>query len=310
MIAELQRVTKRYGSVTALNGVTLQLAPGQVTALLGPNGAGKTTAVKLLLGLIRPTSGTVALFGADPRSLPARRRTGVMLQIANVPETLTVREHVHLFCSYYPAPLTVEQALIAADLRDVADRRYGTLSGGQKQRVQFALAICGNPELLFLDEPTVGMDVESRRAFWQQVRALAARGRSIVLTTHYLEEADALADRIVVINAGTIVADGSPAQIKARAASRRIRCVTTLSPDTVQHMTHVRGVRRDGASLEILASDAEHVARELLIRDDGLSGLEISGAGLEDAFLALTSAKSAGAATTQAESAAAAGGVR
>jgi ABC-2 type transport system ATP-binding protein len=246
MIADLRRVTKRYGAVTALNDVTLGLAPGQVTALLGPNGAGKTTTVKLLLGLIRPTSGTVTLFDADPRTLSARRRTGVMLQTAKVPETLTVREHVHLFCSYYPAPMSVAEALAAADLRDVADRPYGTLSGGQKQRVLFALAICGNPELLFLDEPTVGMDVESRRAFWQQVRALAARGRAIVLTTHYLEEADALADRVVVISGGSIVADGSPQQIKARAASRRIRCVTALSPEAVQRMPHVCVARNSG----------------------------------------------------------------
>ena len=310
MIAELRRVTKRYGAVTALTDLTLSLAPGQVTALLGPNGAGKTTAVKLLLGLIRPTSGTVALFGADPRTLAARRRTGVMLQVAKVPETLTVREHVHLFCSYYPAPMTVDQVLTAADLREVADRRYGTLSGGQKQRVQFALAICGNPELLFLDEPTVGMDVESRRAFWQQVRLLTALGRSIVLTTHYLEEADALADRVVVISAGSIVADGSPQQIKARAASRRIRCVTMLAPEAVQRIPHVHSVRRDGASLEILASDAECVARELLTRDGDLSGLEISGAGLEDAFLALTSGKAGSPGSAQSELLSAAGGTR
>jgi ABC-2 type transport system ATP-binding protein len=310
MIAELQRVTKRYGSVTALNDVTLRLAPGQVTALLGPNGAGKTSAVKLLLGLVRPTSGTVALFGSDPRALPARRRTGVMLQIAKVPETLTVREHVHLFCSYYPAPLTVDQALGAADLRDVADRRYGALSGGQKQRAQFALAICGNPELLFLDEPTVGMDVESRRAFWQQIRALAARGRSIVLTTHYLEEADALADRVVVLNGGAIVADGSPHQIKARAASRRIRCVTTLSTEAVQRFPHVHSVRRDGASIEILTSAAEHVTQALLAHDRELTGLEISGAGLEDAFLALTSGKAVSAASPQGDAVSMAGGVR
>jgi ABC-2 type transport system ATP-binding protein len=312
MIAALQRVTKRYGKVTALDDVTLELDPGRVTALLGPNGAGKTTAVKLLLGLIRPTSGSVSLFGTDPRGLTARRRTGVMLQVAKVPETLTTREHVHLFCSYYPAPLAVDEALGAADLRDVADRRYGTLSGGQKQRAQFALAICGNPELLFLDEPTAGMDVESRRTFWQQIRALAARGRSIVLTTHYLEEADALADRIIVLNGGRIVADGSPHQIKARAASRRIRCVTALPTDIIQRLPGVHSVRRDGAAIEILTSDAELIARQLLDRDRALTGLEISGAGLEDAFLALTSAANAnrGATDRDLSGLAMAGGVR
>jgi ABC-2 type transport system ATP-binding protein len=236
-----------------------------------------------------------------------------MLQVAKVPETLTVREHVHLFCSYYPTPLTVERTLAAVDLSGVADRRYGTLSGGQRQRVLFALAICGDPELLFLDEPTVGMDVESRRAFWQHVRALAARGRSILLTTHYLEEADALADRVVLLSGGTIVADGSPHQIKARAASRRIRCVTSLSPDDIRHLPQVHSVRRDGAAIEVLTGDAERVARELLSRDRMLTGLEISGAGLEDAFLALTSAAAAAgrpATTDLVEPAAAAGGVR
>ena len=178
MIAELRGVTKTYGSVVALENLTLGLDAGRVTAILGPNGAGKTSAIKLLLGLTRPTSGTVTLFGADPRSAEARRRTGVMLQIAKVPDTLTVREHVHLFCSYYSSPMTVEGALAAADLTAVANRRYGRLSGGQQQRVQFALAICGNPDLLFLDEPTVGLDVEARRGFWQQVRNLASAWRS------------------------------------------------------------------------------------------------------------------------------------
>lgn len=288
MIAELRDVTKTYGPVTALKDVTLGLEAGRVTAILGPNGAGKTTAVRLLLGLTRTSAGTVRLFGGDPRELPARRRTGAMLQISKVPETLTVREHIHLFCSYYPSPMSVDEALRAADLANVADRRYGTLSGGQRQRVQFALAICGNPDLLFLDEPTVGMDVESRRSFWQQVRALASSGRSIVLTTHYLEEADALADRVVLLRGGTIVADGMPAAIKSRAASRRIRCVTSISPPDLQVLPGVQSVRRDGAATEILTSAAEEVARELLLRDSSLFGLEIAGAGLEEAFLTLT----------------------
>jgi ABC-2 type transport system ATP-binding protein len=302
MVAELNGVTKRYGSITALDNVTLGLEAGRVTALLGPNGAGKTTAVKLLLGLTQPTRGRATLFGTEPRSLEARRRTGVMLQISKVPETLKVREHVHLFCSYYPSPMAVDDALAAAGLTDVADRKYGELSGGQRQRVQFALAICGNPDLLFLDEPTVGLDVESRRGFWQEVRRLAARGRSILLTTHYLEEADALADRIIVLNRGTIVADGAPHQVKALAASRRIRCVTSLGADRVRALPSVQSVRHDGASLEILTNDAEEVMRRLFANDPALSGLEVAGAGLEEAFLTLTS--------TSAEAVAVAGGVR
>jgi ABC-2 type transport system ATP-binding protein len=290
MVAELQAVTKKYGAVTALDGVTLSLQPKRVTALLGPNGAGKTTAVKLLLGLTRATAGRVALFGQEPRSLAARRRTGVMLQISKVPETLKVREHVRLFCSYYPAPMPVDDALAAAGLASVADRKFGELSGGQRQRVLFALAICGNPDLLFLDEPTVGLDVESRRAFWQEVRRIAQRGCSILLTTHYLEEADALADRVVVLNRGVIVADGAPHELKALAASRKVRCNTSLASAQVAALPGVKSVRHDGAAMEILTNDAERLARDLLLHDASLSGLEITGAGLEEAFLTLTAA--------------------
>ena len=291
MVAELRGVTKRFRGITAVNDVDLRLEAGKVTALLGPNGAGKTTTVRLMLGLTRPTSGTVRLFGEDPTSPAARQRTGVMLQVANVPETLRVREHVHLFCSYYPSPLSVDATLAAAGISHLAGRKYGELSGGQRQRVHFALAICGNPDLLFLDEPTVGLDVESRRAFWQEVRALVSRGRAILLTTHYLEEADALADRVVVMNQGATVADGAPHEMKRLAASRRIRCVTTLSVARLQSMPGVASIRRDGATTELLTNDAERVTRDLLSADASLSGLEVTGAGLEEAFLALTSAR-------------------
>ena len=287
MVAELHEATKRYGKVTALEPLTLGIEPGTVTALLGPNGAGKTTTVKLMLGLTRPTSGRVRLFGGDPTEPDARRRTGVMLQVANVPETLRVREHLHLFSSYYPSPVPLDAVLASAGLTSIADRKYGELSGGQKQRVQFALAICGDPDLLFLDEPTVGLDVEARRAFWQEVRRLAARGRAILLTTHYLEEADALADRVIVINHGRVVADAAPSQLKSLAAARRIRCVTTIPVERIEVMSAVRSVRRDGVATEILTSAAEDVCRELLTADTGLTGLEIAGAGLEEAFLSL-----------------------
>jgi ABC-2 type transport system ATP-binding protein len=223
-----------------------------------------------------------------------------MLQVSNVPETLRVREHVHLFSSYYPSAMGVDSALEIAGISDIANRKYGELSGGQKQRVHFALAICGDPDLLFLDEPTVGLDVESRRAFWQEIRRLTARGRAILLTTHYIEEADALADRVVVMNRGTVVSDGTPVEMKRLAASRRIRCVTNLSPSSIEQIPGVSSVRRDGAVTEILSNDAERVARELLMTDSALSGLEITGAGLEEAFLAITSS----AATKTAEMAA------
>jgi len=175
-IATLTNITKRYGSTLALDNLSLALHPGEVVALLGPNGAGKSTAIKLLLGLIAPTSGTSRVFGSDPREAATRTRVGVMLQVARITETLRVREHLDLFRSYYPNPLPVAEILRIAQLQGVEDRFFGQLSGGQKQRVLFALAICGNPDLIFLDEPTVGLDIESRRALWQQVRSFSAQG--------------------------------------------------------------------------------------------------------------------------------------
>ncbi|MDQ2944688.1 MAG: ABC transporter ATP-binding protein, partial [Acidobacteriota bacterium] len=195
--AELQAVTKRYGDVHALRGIDLSIEPGQLVALLGPNGAGKTTAVKLLLGLASPSSGSARVFGQDPRHRNARVRTGAMLQVARVPESLRVREHIELFSSYYPAPRPLRDIVEAAGLAGLEKRPFGELSGGQRQRVLFALAICGNPDLLFLDEPTAGLDVEARRILWDHIREFVARGGSVLLTTHYLEEADALAHRIV-----------------------------------------------------------------------------------------------------------------
>jgi ABC-2 type transport system ATP-binding protein len=215
--ARLAGVTKRYGAVTALDAVDVALHPGETLALLGPNGAGKTTAIRTLLGIVAPDAGSATLFGKNPRSAANRARVGAMLQVSGVPATLTVREHVRLFASYYPHPLPVAETIAIAGLRGLENRLYGQLSGGQKQRVAFALAICGDPDALVLDEPTTALDVESRLALWAQVRAYRARRRSVLLTTHDLHEAEALADRIAVICAGRIVAAGSAAEIKARA---------------------------------------------------------------------------------------------
>jgi ABC-2 type transport system ATP-binding protein len=217
--ARLSSVTKSYGTTTALSGIDLTLERGELVALLGANGAGKTTAVRLLLGLLAPTSGTARVFGEDPRQPANRVRTGAMLQVGRVPDTLRVREHIDLFRSYYPSPMAFEEVVDAAGLRGIERKKFGELSGGQKQRVLFALAICGNPDLLILDEPTVGLDVEARRALWKQIRAFIAGGRSILLTTHYLAEAEALANRVVVINKGKIVASGTPAEIRGDAAT-------------------------------------------------------------------------------------------
>ena len=218
-VAELQNVTKNYGTVAALRGVSLAIEPGELVAVLGPNGAGKTTAVRILLGLTAQTSGQATVFGHAPGSQEAKLRRGAMLQVARVPETVRVREHIELFSSYYPKPLAFAETIAAAGLGGVEGRLFGELSGGQKQRVLFALAICGNPELLFLDEPTVGLDVEARRGLWKHIRGFVARGGSVLLTTHYLEEADALATRIAVIDGGRIIANGTPAEIKRLGAA-------------------------------------------------------------------------------------------
>ena len=245
--------------------------------------------MRILLGLAKTDGGSVSVFGADPRSLAVRSRCGAMLQVARVPETLKVREHVHLFSSYYPKPLPIEETLRVAGLEEIKDRRFGELSGGQKQRVMFALAICGDPDLLFLDEPTVGMDVEARRLMWSQIRLLIARGKTVLLTTHYLNEADALADRILVLQHGEIVAEGTPSEIKAKAAGKQIRCATRLSLGEVAGIPGVVAVKEDRQALEIQVSAAEPVVRELLRRDEWLSDLEVTNAGLEEAFLSLTS---------------------
>jgi ABC-2 type transport system ATP-binding protein len=290
VIATLRRVSKNFGEVHALRQVDFSVRAGELVALLGPNGAGKTTAVKLFLGLAKPTTGTVSVFGGDPIHTEVRTRIGAMLQVAKVPETLRVREHIDLFSSYYPNPLPLAETLTLAGLQEIKDREFGELSGGQRQRVLFALALCGNPDILFLDEPTVGLDVESRRVLWEEIRRLVARGKTVLLTTHYLEEADALADRVVVINRGEIIAEGTPAEIKANTAGRRIRCVTSLDIEIVRSLPGVIEVRRDREGLEIRVRCAEPILRELLMRDARLSGIEVTSAGLEEAFLALTSA--------------------
>ena len=287
-VAELRRAVKRYGAVTALAGIDFTVRPGEVVALLGPNGAGKTTAVQLLLGLARTSAGEARLFGVEPRATQARLRTGAMLQVSKVPETLKVREHIDLISSYYPRPLSRREVVAAAGLEGIEDRLFGKLSGGQRQRVLFALALCGDPDLMFLDEPTVGLDVEARRAFWTVIAAKAAQGRSVLLTTHYLEEADALADRIVMIGRGRVIAEGTPAEIKARVVGRKIRCRTALPLAEVAALPGVRDARREGELTELMASEAERAVFELLSRDPALSALEVRGADLEEAFLSLT----------------------
>ncbi|MBD9478887.1 ABC transporter ATP-binding protein [Pseudoxanthomonas sp. PXM02] len=287
-LARLRGVRHHYGKTLALDGLDLALPAGQVLALLGPNGAGKSTAIGLLLGLQRADAGTAELFGLPPQSLAARRRAGVMLQSAAVPDTLKVRELIDLTRAYYPQPRSVADLVALAGLDGLMERGYGQLSGGQQRRVQFALAVCGRPELLFLDEPTTGLDIDARQTLWKAIRELSAQGCAVLLTTHYLEEAEALADRVVVVNHGRVVAEGSVAQIRAHVAQRRIRCISALPTALVQGWPGVQLAQRDGARLEVIADAAESVVRRLLAEDPALSDLEVQRAGLAEAFLALT----------------------
>ncbi len=287
-VAKCRNLKKTYGEVIALRDLNLEIHAGELLALLGPNGAGKTTLVRMLLGLARPDSGSVSVLGSDPHLGHVQTRVGAMLQVGRVPETLKVREHIDLFSSYYPAPLPIAETLKIAGLEEIKERPYGELSGGQKQRVLFGIALCGNPDLLFLDEPTVGLDVEARRLMWTQIRTLIGRGKTVLLTTHYLNEADALADRILVLDKGAIVAEGTPAEIKARAMGKQIRCTSRLSLEEVRQISGVLSAKADRNAFELQVNVAEPVVRELLQRDSWLGDLEVTNAGLEEAFLALT----------------------
>ncbi len=289
---ELQGVSKSFGAVRALRDVSFAARQGEVVALLGPNGAGKTTAISIMLGLRAPTTGQARLLGLDPRDLRARSRSGVMLQESGVPMTLTVRELIDLFRGYYPAPLPAARAIEMAGLQEKANARAGALSGGQRQRLYFALAVCGDPEVLFLDEPTAALDVEARREFWAQVRAFVQEGKTIVLTTHYLEEADALADRVVVIDHGRVIADASPAAIKARVAGKKVSFDLDRPLDDAAFAgLPVQNLQLDARHATLLSPEPEAVLRALFARDAGIHNLEVVGAGLEEAFLTLTSDK-------------------
>jgi ABC-2 type transport system ATP-binding protein len=286
---------KTFGAVTAVDGIDLTVAPGEVVALLGPNGAGKTTTIELLLGLSRPDAGIVAVYGLDPVAAVRSGRVGAMLQSGGLLHDLKVRETVALVAAMHAQPLAVDAALELAGIADLAGRKVESLSGGQRQRVLFALAVVPDPSLVVLDEPTVAMDVESRRAFWASMRALTDGGRSVLFATHYLEEADQNADRIVLMAAGRVVADGPATEIKATVDVRRIRAtLPDADPDVLLRLPGVSSVQQHGGTVTLTCEDADAALRALVAAEPGARDFEVTGAGLEDAFLALTSAITTG----------------
>jgi ABC-2 type transport system ATP-binding protein len=292
----LSGLRKTFGALTAVDGVDLSIRPGEVVALLGPNGAGKSTTIDLALGLARPTAGRAELFGAAPRQAVAAGRVGAMLQGGALLPTLTVAESVALVAAAHRHPLSVAEALERARCTEIARQRVSKLSGGQLQRARFAVAVVSDPDLLFLDEPTAAMDVEARRTFWQSMREFTDAGRTVVFATHYLDEADEYADRIVMMARGRIVADGTPAEVKAVVSGRRIRA-TAAFPETgastaaLNALPGVRSAERRGDVLTLVSDDSDATLRALLATHHDIHDIEVTAHTMDEAFLALTEAR-------------------
>jgi ABC-2 type transport system ATP-binding protein len=286
---QLTGVSKVFKGKPAVDNLTLSIQEGTVVALLGPNGAGKTTTVSMILGLQQPTKGTVKLLGADPREQKVRNRIGAMLQDVSVIDGLKVSESINLFRSYYEKPLALQYLLQVSNLESEKDKIASSLSGGQQRRLGFALALAGDPEVIFLDEPTVGMDVTSRQLFWDTVRAMAGRGRTIVLTTHYLDEADSVADRIVVINNGKLIADGTPSEIKAETTGRVISFVAgdSVTTERLLALPGVTDIEWSGRKVKLSSSNTDQLIAALIEKRFEMRDIEIQSGGLEDAFQAL-----------------------
>ncbi len=291
----LSRVSKSYGEVRAVQEVDLAIAPGETVALLGPNGAGKSTTIDMMLGLARPDAGTVTLFGQSPNAAVHAGRVGGMLQTGSPIQYLNVRELISMVASVYPRPLPADEVMRITGTAGIAGRPTTKLSGGQAQRVRFALALVGNPDLLVLDEPTAGLDVESRHDFWTVIRGVAESGKTVLFATHYLEEADAYADRVVVMAQGRVIADGSSTEIKAKVGERTI--LATLPRVDLPALAAIPGVtsaQRRGDSVVLACGDSDAALRELVARYPAARDIEVQTAGLEEAFLELTAASSEG----------------
>lgn len=286
-IAELTSVTFRYGKVKALDGVDLALAAGKVTALLGPNGAGKSTLIHLLLGLLPVQRGSITIFGGSPQARSARERVGAMLQISGVQDNLTVLELIRLFASLYPRPAAPERLVEEAGLHGLEQRRFARLSGGQKQRLLFALALVGNPDLLILDEPTAGLDPAARQRLWRVIEQRRAEGTSILLCTHYLDEAARLADRVVVLHGGRKLTEGTPDSIRSHVPSSLIRARSSMTATAIQSIEAVSRVERLDDHVQVMSSDPTATLKGWLASDAHLEIMDVTGADLETAFMAL-----------------------
>ena len=302
-VVAFDQVSKAYDAVRAVDGLTLDLRPGETVALLGPNGAGKSTTLDLLLGLKNADSGTVRVFGTSPREAIVAGRVGAMLQSGGLMDEVTVAELVKLACDLHPKPYKVNDVLARAGIAQIADRKVNKLSGGQAQRVRFALATAGDSDLIVLDEPTTGMDVSARQAFWATMREQADQGRTVLFATHYLEEADAIADRVLVLHRGRLLADGTAAEIKAKAGARRvsfdlegpideapIRALPFLTSVTVSKGGSAAG---SGSTVRIQSTDADATVHALYGLGVYPRNLEVAGLGLEQAFVAITAAEEA-----------------
>ncbi|HEY3738091.1 MAG TPA: ABC transporter ATP-binding protein [Jatrophihabitans sp.] len=278
------------GPVRAVRGIDVAIAPGETVALLGPNGAGKSTTIDMLLGLTKPDAGSVSIFSLDCRSAVAAGKVGAMLQVGGLVQYLSVRELLEMMAGLYPKPLPVEEIIGLCGIGDIADRATTKLSGGQTQRVRAAVALISNPDLLILDEPTVALDVESRREFWATIRGFAARGMTVIFATHYLEEADAYADRVVLMARGRVVADGPTTEIKATVGQRTIRA--TLPGSAAADLKQLPGVIAAdvlGEAIVLTCTDSDAALRALIAAYPAARDFEVVGAGIEEAFLALTS---------------------
>ncbi|MFD3314660.1 ABC transporter ATP-binding protein [Streptomyces sp. NPDC058694] len=294
-VVGFDQVTKTYGSVRAVDGLTLALHPGETVALLGPNGAGKSTTLDLLLGLKHADSGSVRVFGGSPRDAIVAGRVGAMLQSGGLMDEVTVGELVRLACDLHPKPFPVPDVLARASLTQLADRKVDKLSGGQQQRVRFALATAGDSDLIVLDEPTTGMDVSARQAFWATMREQADQGRTVLFATHYLEEADAIADRVLVLHRGRLLADGTAAEIKAKAGARRIAfdLEGPIDEPALRELPFLTSLDVSGHTVRIQSSDADATVHALYGLGLYPRNLEVAGLGLEQAFVAITAAEEA-----------------